>query len=111
MRHRTCVPLHCDLAGEVAKVCSDEKDFMHQKVVLVDDQYGVISTANFDNRSFFLNFEVSCIVHDEAFCQNLAAKLESDLENTTELTMDDLESRTFTERLGSQVTRLLAPLL
>ena len=32
--------------------------FMHQKVTLIDDDHCTIGTANFDNRSFRLNFAV-----------------------------------------------------
>ena len=33
-----------------------EPGFMHQKVALVDRDFAVVGTANFDNRSFRLNF-------------------------------------------------------
>ena len=35
--------------------------FMHQKVMLVDHDYCSIGTANFDNRSFRLNFEITMV--------------------------------------------------
>ena len=88
-----------------------ENDFMHQKVLIVDDDYAVVSTANLDNRSFHLNFEVSCVVRHADFCQEIDAMLRNDLANSTEIETDDLATRSFTERLATQATRLLAPLL
>ncbi|MGB6001750.1 MAG: cardiolipin synthase, partial [Thermoanaerobaculia bacterium] len=41
--------------------------FLHQKVVLIDDELSAIGTANFDNRSFRLNFEITAVVADPAF--------------------------------------------
>ena len=41
--------------------------FPHQKVMLVDDSISAIGSANLDNRSFRLNFEVIGIVSDAAF--------------------------------------------
>src|SRR3546814_47357 len=38
--------------------------FLHQKVLLVDDDIVSIGTANLDNRSFRLNFELSIVVSD-----------------------------------------------
>ena len=88
-----------------------ENDFMHQKVLLVDDDYAVISTANLDNRSFYLNFEVSCIVHDRNFCARVREMLEEDFRSTTEITAEDITARTFRERLATHATELLAPIL
>jgi cardiolipin synthase len=53
-----------DLTRAGVKVFIYEKCFMHQKVMLVDDDYGAVGTANLDNRSFRLNFEVTCLVSD-----------------------------------------------
>lgn len=45
--------------------------FMHQKVFLVDDRISGVGTANFDNRSFRLNFEVMGVVSDQSFAQSV----------------------------------------
>ena len=88
-----------------------EAGFMHQKVILVDDAYAGVGTANFDNRSFLLNFEVTCLVHDRGFCQEVAAMLEADLAQSTRLTEADLGGRSLPFRLAAQGTRLLSPVL
>ncbi len=88
-----------------------EDGFLHQKTMLVDDQYGVVSTANFDNRSFFLNFEISCVVRDKPFCAAVEKMLEGDLSESTEISIDTLENRKVWQKLATQATRLLAPLL
>ena len=41
------------------------KGMMHSKVMAVDGQWAVVGSANFDNRSLRLNFEVGCILHTE----------------------------------------------
>jgi cardiolipin synthase len=41
-----------------------EPAFMHQKVFLLDNELAGVGTANFDNRSFRLNFEITALVHD-----------------------------------------------
>ena len=94
-----------------AKVYLWEDGFMHQKVVLVDDDYAAVSTANLDNRSFRLNFELTVLFHDEGFCGEVAAMLEKDLEKCTRLTSEQLEDHGFPFRFAVQTTRLLAPVL
>ena len=93
------------------KVFLYEKGFMHQKVMLVDDDYAAVGTANFDNRSFRLNFEVTCLVNDQAFCQKMAAMLEEDFSHASEVTEQDLEDQSFAFRLAARSARLFAPVL
>ena len=38
--------------------------FLHQKALLLDDLVAAVGTANFDNRSFRLNFEITAIFAD-----------------------------------------------
>lgn len=85
--------------------------FLHQKVILVDDAYAGVGTANFDNRSFLLNFEITCLVHDWTFCAEVADMLESDFARSIRLTEEDLTGQSFPFRLAVHGTRLLAPVL
>ncbi|MEM7482085.1 MAG: cardiolipin synthase [Acidobacteriota bacterium] len=88
-----------------------DEGFMHQKVVLVDHAYAGVGSANFDNRSFRLNFEVTCLAHDETFCREVEEMLEADFERSTRVTEKDLLEKSFWFRLAAQGTRLLAPIL
>ena len=88
-----------------------EPGFMHQKVMVIDRDYASIGSANLDNRSFRLNFEVTCLVNDQRFCDEVAKMLERDLTRSTRLTRDVLAGRSWWFRLATQLTRLLAPVL
>jgi cardiolipin synthase len=52
--------------------------FMHQKVILVDRKLASIGTANFDNRSMRLNFEVTILLEDPVFAKQVEAMLLAD---------------------------------
>ncbi len=93
------------------KVYLYEEGFMHQKAFLVDDDYAAVSTANFDNRSFLFNFEVTCLVHDRRFCGEVEAMLQDDFARSTPLTDESLGNRSFTFRVATRATRLLSPIL
>lgn len=82
--------------------------FMHQKVVLSDDT-ACISTANFDNRSFRINFEVSALVADTTFAEEVGAMLETDFTRCREVKKGEFEKMPYWFRLASRVSRLLAP--
>jgi len=57
-----------DEAGSTGvKLYRYTEGFLHQKAMLVDQNVAAVGTANFDNRSFRLNFEITAFVADEAF--------------------------------------------
>ena len=60
-----------EVARAGVRVFLYEDGFMHQKVAVVDDDFAAVGTANFDNRSFRLNFEVTVVAHDEGVCRDV----------------------------------------
>ena len=93
------------------KIYLYEEGFMHQKVFLVDDDYAAVSTANFDNRSFMYNFEITCLLRDDHFCAEVESMLKMDFSKATIIHGEDLSDRSRLFRLATQVTRLFAPVL
>jgi cardiolipin synthase len=87
-----------------------EQGFMHQKVVLVDDDFAAVGTANFDNRSFRLNFEITLAVADEDFAADVDKMLSNDFELSRRVTAEELQSRPVWFRFAVQASRLLAPI-
>jgi cardiolipin synthase len=85
--------------------------FMHQKVMLIDDQVSSVGTHNFDNRSFRLNFEVTSIIVDESFASEMETMLERDFEHAELIDADELADRPLWWRLGVHLSRLAAPVL
>jgi cardiolipin synthase len=85
--------------------------FLHQKVVLVDDQVAVVGTANLDNRSLRLNFEVSLLAVDQAFATEVAAMLEEDFANSRKMHPGEFGEKPFWFRLAARAARLTAPIL
>ncbi len=81
----------------------------HAKTLLVDEIYGMVGSANFDNRSFRLNFEVVAVVVDPAFNQRLAQMFVDDLSHC-HLVPPDRRSPPW-QRLFEAVARLASPLL
>jgi cardiolipin synthase len=51
---------------------------LHAKTLLIDDTVGVVGTANMDNRSFRLNFEVAAAIYDAATISRMARRFEED---------------------------------
>jgi cardiolipin synthase len=84
--------------------------FMHQKALLVDDDFAVVGTANLDNRSFRLNFEISAVFNDKAFAEQVEAMLAQDFQGSQRAAPGELARRGFWFRLAVAASRLLAPM-
>ncbi len=92
------------------KVYRYQPGFMHQKVMLIDDDVGVVSTANLDNRSFRLNFEISVLVADAQFAAQVEKMLSADFEKCRQVSPQDLANRSPLFRVAVAVARLLSPI-
>ncbi len=99
----------CERAG--IKVFWYEEGFMHQKVIMVDDKLASVGTANFDNRSFRLNFEIMLVVRDALFNSQVADMLEKDFARSTRSEGAEIKEATFPQRFMVSLTRLFAPVL
>jgi cardiolipin synthase A/B len=86
-----------------------KRGFLHQKVMLVDQKLACVGTANLDNRSFRLNFEISGLSPDAAFVEEVAHMLEIDFEHSEAVKVSDFTKRPFWFRLACRAARLMAP--
>ncbi len=85
--------------------------FLHEKVMLVDDQISTVGTHNFDNRSFRLNFEVLAIVNDEGFASEMEAMFLDDFKHSVIIDPQEFEKKSFLWRLGVRLSYLASPVL
>ncbi len=85
--------------------------FMHQKVLLIDDDTSAIGTANFDNRSFRLNFEITAVITDRDFARQTERMLEEDFRHSREMSSEDSAAKPPWFRFSARAARLAAPLL
>jgi cardiolipin synthase len=83
--------------------------FMHQKVFLVDQDTSIVGTANFDNRSFRLNFEITLKIRNEAFARRVEEMLLKDFASSRKVVAGELAKRSFRYRFGVRASNLLAP--
>jgi cardiolipin synthase A/B len=99
-----------DLLASGVRVFRYQPGFMHQKVLLVDDDLATVGTANFDNRSFRLNFEVTALVRDATFAHSVEQMLEGDFTLSFEMTSAEVAARGFWARVASRLAYLTAPI-
>lgn len=93
------------------KVYRYTRGFLHQKVLLVDDSLSSVGTANLDNRSLRLNFEIAAVTTDSMFCERIATMLEADFEDSRDVSAATFGEMSVLKQLGSKAARLFSPVL
>ena len=108
---RAAMSFVAEVSSAGAKMFEYGKGFLHQKVAVVDDRLSLIGTANFDNRSFRLNFEISVLTLGEEFNKEVSEMLEDDFSCSTWIDPDELARRGLFFRATSRIARLFSPIL
>ena len=88
-----------------------DNGFLHAKTLMVDGEVASVGSANFDRRSFVLNFEANAIIYDAREARKLEAIFEKDMESCHELTRELYAERSLWIRCKEGVARLLSDIL
>ncbi|HEV7868163.1 MAG TPA: cardiolipin synthase [Chthoniobacteraceae bacterium] len=101
-----------ELLGYGVKVYEYERGINHAKVALIDDDWLMVGSANFDIRSMRLNFELNVLVRDPARAAELEKVLLQDFDqDSNQISLEEFRKRPFSQRFKESLTRPLAPLL
>ncbi len=85
--------------------------FDHTKLFLIDDDWALIGSSNWDPRSLRLNFEFNMECYDRDLVANLSKIVESKLATGRRMTLSELWTRPFLYRLRDGVARMAIPYL
>lgn len=83
---------------------------LHSKALLCDDDLAMIGSANFDHRSFRLNFEVQVLFRDAAMARTLTAHIEAEC-HACHRVRHDRNRSLWRSRLPEALARLVSPVL
>jgi cardiolipin synthase len=122
---RVILPQNCDhylvyLAGRSyfedviragVRIYMYQDGFMHQKVMLIDEDFSTIGTMNLDNRSFYLNFEITALSPDKSLAREVASMLERDMKKCREAAAEEIREYSFAKRALMKIARLMSPVL
>jgi len=79
------------------------RTLLHQKVMTIDGAWSSVGSANFDDRSFETNDEISLGILDSALAQQLDAIFEKHARHAQEIRLDDWKRRPVVHKLVDQV--------
>ena len=93
------------------KIYHYDNGFLHSKTLIIDDEIASVGTANMDNRSFTLNFEVNAFIYDEAIAAQLKEAFIQDMKVSYRLTEDLYNKRSLWIKFKEGISQLLSPIL
>ncbi|WP_166211966.1 cardiolipin synthase [Cognatiluteimonas telluris] len=99
-----------ELMAAGVKVYEYGPRMLHTKALLVDDEMAIVGSANFDARSFRLNFEVSVLFRDRGMATRLAQRIEGEFAHAPRV-REQRPQGLWHARLPEALARLLSPLL
>jgi cardiolipin synthase len=85
--------------------------FDHTKIMIVDDIWTLVGSTNWDPRSLRLNFEFNVECYDEDLALAANEIVESKAASAREVTLEELDGRSYPVRLRDGLARLLTPYL
>lgn len=94
-----------------AEIYIYNKGFLHAKTIVVDDEILSVGTANFDIRSFKLNFEVNAFIYDQELAYQQVYYFKEDIKDSFLLTPEFVNTYSLWDRFKQQFSRLLSPIL
>ena len=84
---------------------------LHVKQFMVDDYLSCIGSANMDNLSFFLNYEVQTLIFDEEFTRHASEIFEEDIEeHCQEITLEEVRHWSIFRKIRNGFVRWFGPL-
>ncbi|HYC20703.1 MAG TPA: cardiolipin synthase [Candidatus Bathyarchaeia archaeon] len=99
------------LLGSGVRAYTYGNGFLHAKTIVVDEVVASVGSANWDLRSFGLNFETNAIIYDTPVARGLKDAFARDLDVCTELTPERYANRSTTIKLKESISRLFSALL
>jgi cardiolipin synthase len=100
-----------ELLSSGVRIFYQPPPFVHTKLLLVDDIWALIGSANLDTRSLRLNFEQDLSVYDTAFAARVRQHFDRAFLHTHEVTLDEINNRTLPIKLRDGFFHLFSPYL
>jgi len=109
--HRATRHTLWELLERGVRVYYQPPPFAHTKLLLVDDAYAMVGSANLDPRSLRLNFELDVEIYDPPLVSELSQHCEAVRRRSEEITLAGVDGRPLPTRLLDGAAWLFSPYL
>ncbi|PTF38015.1 cardiolipin synthase [Staphylococcus chromogenes] len=109
--HWATLTIVAQLMYDGVNVYTYEKGFIHSKMMVIDGEVASVGSANMDQRSFQLNFEVNALIYNKNIAEQLIKAFEQDVKDSKKLTPERYESRSNWVKFKQSIAKLVSPIL
>jgi cardiolipin synthase A/B len=109
--HRATRHMLWELLQRGVKIYYQPPPFVHSKLLLIDDHYAQVGSANLDPRSLRLNFELTLEIYDDEAVSDMGQHFQAIREQSTPITLQDVEQRRLGTKLFDGFCWLFSPYL
>ncbi len=100
-----------DLLEHDVTIAEFEGGLLHAKAITIDDELTLIGSVNLDQRSFWINYELTLIVYDPGFTKEVVDLQKGYIRASTLLDLNSWKERPWLDRFHENLVRLSSPLL
>lgn len=94
-----------------AKIFEYQPRVLHAKMLMIDNKWTIIGSANMDIRSFRLNFELNLLVYGSSLARQAMDIFQDDLKNSKQVDRHLFMLRPMRQQIAENACRLLSPIL
>lgn len=85
--------------------------FVHTKLLIVDNHYAQVGSANLDTRSLRLNFELMIEIYGTTVFELLTPHFQEQMNRSREVTLEEIENRTLPVKIRDALSWIFTPYL
>jgi len=100
-----------ELLEQHVEVYFQPPPFVHSKLLLIDNEYALVGSANIDPRSLRLNFEFNVEIFDDATVLELIEHFDHSRQNSRQVSLEEMDQRSLPLRLRDSFCKLFSPYL
>jgi len=97
------------ILGRGVQVYRQPPPFVHSKLIIVDERWILLGSANLDSRSLRLHFEFNIEAYDLKLARNLNAWVDDLIAQSTPVTLEEVESRSTWHRIRDGLAKIISP--
>jgi cardiolipin synthase len=94
-----------------ARIWHAPQPFEHAKLMTIDGGWSLVGSANWDQRSLRLNFELDMEVYDRGLAAQIADRIDREIAQSDPVTIQSLDAIPYPKRLRNRIIWLASPYL
>lgn len=102
---------YLDLINAGVKIYEFRPGFLHSKYIVADDKTAIIGTANLDYRSFYLHYEVGCLLYQTTSINDIKKDFDRALEVSHQVTLEEAKKISWIKKIFVSFLRAFSPMI